>query len=306
MATVRADGAHRIHTMRIPVVGLVLLMASAAIARAQVQVELKFSRLQYIAYEPLNATVSITNRAGRDIDLRDADSQSWFGFEVTRNDGESVGSARPADWEPLHIGASQTVTRKINLSPLFSMEDFGAYHVRAHLYFADLGRYFYSPTKVVQVTSARPIWKQSVGVPDASGGGDGVRTYSLMTNRFPDHTSLYVRVEDESRGVVYATYSLGRVVSFDEPRAEIDRANRLHVLHCAGPRTWSAATIGLNGELLTQTTLLETKTRPHFKKSGAGEVTVVGGMSESALPAPLAAQRVPKLSARPERGKPEE
>ena len=180
------------------------------------------------------------------------------------------------------------------------MQDFGAYHVRAHVYFADLGRYFYSPAKVIEITDARPIWKQSVGVPGSTGVGGDVRTYSLMTNRFPDHTSLYVRVEDENRGIVYATYSLGHVIAFDEPHAEIDRENRLHVLHCAAPRVWSYATIGLNGQLLARSTLLETKTRPHFKRSTDGDVAVVGGMTESAA-ARAAQNAVPKLSTRPDK-----
>jgi len=272
----------------------------AGAANAQIQVQLKFNRLQYIAYEPLIATVTITNRAGRDIDLRDDSGQQWFGFEVTRNEGQSIGPAATPESPSLHIEASKTVTQKINLTPLFPIQDFGAYHVRAHVYFADLGRYFYSPAKVVEITDARPIWKQSVGVPGSNDASGDARTYSLMTNRFPDHTSLYVRVEDESRGIVYATYSLGHVIAFDEPHAEIDRGNRLHVLHCAAPRVWSYATIGLNGQLLARSTLLETKTRPHFKRTADGDVAVVGGLTESA--ATRAAQNaVPKLSTRPEK-----
>jgi hypothetical protein len=269
-------------------------------ANAQIQVQLKFNRLQYIAYEPLIATVTITNRAGRDIDLRDDGGQRWFGFEVTRNEGQSIGPAAAPDSQPLRIEASKTVTQKINLTPLFPIQDFGAYHVRAHVYFADLGRFFYSPTKVVEVTDARPIWKQSVGVPGSDSASAGARTYSLMTNRFPDHTSLYVRVEDEGRGVVYATYSLGRVIAFDEPHAEIDRENKLHVLHCTAPRTWSYAIVGLNGQLLSRSILLETKMRPHFRRSPDGEVAVLGGMSESAA-ARAAQNAVPKLSTRPEK-----
>ncbi len=192
------------------------------------------------------------------------------------------------------------MTQKINLTPLFPMQDFGAYHVRAHVYFADLGRYFYSPAKVIEITDARPIWKQSVGVPGSVGASGDARTYSLMTNRFPDHTSLYVRVEDENRGIVYTTYSLGHVIAFDEPQAEIDRENRLHVLHCAAPRVWSYTTIGLNGQLVARSTLLETKTRPHFKRSTDGDVAVVGGMTESAA-ARAAQNAVPKLSTRPDK-----
>lgn len=269
-------------------------------ANAQIQVQLKFNRLQYIAYEPLIATVTITNRAGRDIDLREDGGQPWFGFEVTRNEGQSIGPAAAPDSQTLHIEASKTVTQKINLTPLFPIQDLGAYHVRAHVYFADLGRFFYSPTKVIEVTDARPIWKQSVGVPSSNGASAGARTYSLMTNRFPDHTSLYVRVEDEGQGIVYATYSLGRVIAFDEPHAEIDRENKLHVLHCTAPRTWSYAVVGLSGQLLSRSVLLETKSRPHFKRSADGDVAVLGGMTETAA-ARAAENAVPKLSTRPEK-----
>src|SRR5262252_3044966 len=58
-----------------------------ATAEAQIQVDLKFKRLQYIAYEPVVATLSITNMAGRDVDLHDSDGQSWLGFEITGNEG---------------------------------------------------------------------------------------------------------------------------------------------------------------------------------------------------------------------------
>jgi hypothetical protein len=177
----------------------------AGAANAQIQVQLKFSRLQYIAYEPLLATVTITNRAGRDIDLNNDAGERWFGFEITGSDGQSIAADSSQKMEPLRIETGQTVTQKINIASLYPLQDFGTYHVRAHVYFSDLGRYFYSQTKVVEVTDARPIWKQSVGIPASSEAAGDARTYSLMTNRFADHTSLYVRVEDEHRSVVYAT-----------------------------------------------------------------------------------------------------
>lgn len=277
----------------VPILGFV-----AGAANAQIEVQLKFTRLQYIAYEPLLATVSITNRAGRDIDLQDAGGERWFGFEITGRDGQSVAADSSQKMEPLHIETGQTVTQKINIADLYAIQDYGNYHVRAHVYFSDLGRYFYSQTKVVEITDARPIWKQSVGIPADSGVGGASRTYSLLTNRFADHTSLYVRVEDEPRNTVYATYSLGRIIAFDEPHAEIDRDNKLHVLHCAAPRAWSYAIIGLNGQLLSHSTLLETKTRPHFKRAANGDVAVVGGISETAA-AQAVSNAVPKLSTRP-------
>jgi hypothetical protein len=244
------------------------------------------------------ATVAITNLAGRDVELRDADGQSWLGFELTGSEEQPIAPLSGANPEPpLKIQAGQRVTRQIGLTPLYPVHEYGAYHVRTNVYFADLGKFFYSGTRVFEVTDARPIWEQTVGVPAGTAGSGGVRTYSLMTNRFPDHTSLYVRVQDKDSGVVYATYSLGRTISFEQPQAEIDRGNQLHVLHCAAPRAWSYARIGLNGELLEHSSFMETKTRPRLVHSGSGEVAVRGGMVEA--PAQRSGSKAPKLSARP-------
>ena len=293
---VRTSRSYADNLLRILPWFCILLFVTAA--EAQVQVDLKFKRLQYIAHEPVVATVAITNLAGRDIELHDANGQSWLGFEITGSEEQPIPPLSGANQEPpLRIQAGQRVTRQIDLTPLYPVYEYGAYHVRTNIYFADLEKFFYSATRVFEVTDARPIWQQTVGVPDGAGASGDVRTYSLMTNRFPDHTSLYVRVQDKDTGVVYATYSLGRAISSEQPQAEIDRDNQLHVLHCAAPRAWSYARIGLNGQLLTHSSFMETKTRPHLVHSGKGEVAVQGGQVEAA--AQSSGNKAPKLSARP-------
>jgi hypothetical protein len=277
---------------------LICLCFVANSAFAQIQVELKFPRLQYIAYEPVVANLVITNLAGRDVDLRDNGGQSWFGFEVTGSEDRSIAPISNAGTEPLSIAAGKRVTRKINLTPLFSVHDFGTYRVRAHIYFADLNKFFYSQTKVFEVTDARPIWQKTVGVPDGGSENGNVRTYSLMTNRFPDHTSLYVRVEDKDSGIIYATYSLGQLIALDEPQTEFDRSNQLHVLYCAAPRTWSYARVGLNGQLLSRASFAETKTRPRLVHSEDGVVKISGGMMDTPV-TQATRETAPKLSARP-------
>ena len=283
---------------RLPVIA-VGIFVFAVTAHAQIQVELKLPRLQYIAYEPIVAKLAITNLAGRDVDLRDGEGQPWFGFEITGSDGQSIGPVAASKPQgALSVPAGKTVTQKINLTPLFPIHDFGTYRVRAHVYFADLSKFFYSQTKVFQVTVARPIWQKTVGIPEGSSGAGNTRTYSLLSNRFPDHTALYVRVEDKNSGVVYATYSLGRIIAFDEPQAELDRVNQLHVLHCAAPRSWAYSLVGLNGELLRRSALMESKTRPRLRHAADGTVLVIGGTVEAPV-TPTAGSVVPKLSARP-------
>jgi hypothetical protein len=281
----------------------VCVFLSAVSGEAQVQVDLKFKRLQYIAYEPVMATLGITNLAGRDVELHDTEGQAWFGFEVTGSEGQPIAPIATSTMQaPLRIEAGQKVTQQIDLAALYSVHDFGTYHVRAHIYFADLGKFFYSASRVFEVTDARPVWQQTVGIPDGVAAPGDARTYSLLSNRFPDHTSLYVRVQDRDTGIVYATYSLGRSIAFEQPQTEIDRANQLHVLHCAAPRAWTYSRVGLNGELLGHSSLIETKTRPRLVRSASGEVSVRGGMSE----APAAQAKTtrdtapkPKLSDRP-------
>jgi hypothetical protein len=281
------------------IIGIASVSVFGVIAEAQIQVDLKFKRLQYIAYEPVVASLSITNLAGRDVDLHSADGQSWLGFEVTGSEGQAIAPISAENTQaPLKIEAGQRVTHQINLTPLYPVHDFGTYHVRTHVYFADLGKFFYSLTRVFEVTDARPIWQQTVGIPDGVGAPGSVRTYSLLTNRFPDHTSLYVRVQDKDSGIVYATYSLGRAIAFEEPQAEIDHVNQLHVLHCSAPRAWAYSRVGLNGELLAHSSFMETKTRPRLVRVANGDVAVRGGTIESPA-AQTSRGTAPKLSARP-------
>src|SRR3954466_752066 len=154
-----------------------LLMAVSA--QAQIQLDLKLARLQYIAYEPVVATVGITNLAGRDVELRDNGEQMWFGFEITGSEGQPIAATRnKLTQPPIQIEAGKRITQKINLTPLYAVHDHGLYHVRAYIHFADLNRFFYSERKVFEITDARPIWQRTVGVPNDSAGAGNVRTYS--------------------------------------------------------------------------------------------------------------------------------
>jgi hypothetical protein len=84
----------------------------------------------------------------------------------------------------------------------------------------------------------------------------------------------------------------------EDPQAEVDRANQLHVLHCTAPRNWAYSHVGLNGELLTHSTFLESKTRPRLRHTPDGSIAVSGGM----LDVPIAESKrspAPKLSERP-------
>src|SRR5439155_15571883 len=123
------------------------------------------------------------------------------GFEITGNEGQPIAPIGAENGQaPLKIEAGQRVTHQINLTPLYPVHDFGSYHLGTNVYFADLGKFFYSPTRVFEVTDARSIWQQTVVILDDVAAPCHARPYALLTNLFPDHTLLYVRVQDKVSG----------------------------------------------------------------------------------------------------------
>lgn len=283
----------------IAVAAVVGLLLAAAPATAQLQVGMKISRRLFVAYEPAVATITITNRAGRDLELRDGPGRPWFGFQIATADGRLI-PPRNLEYSlsPLTVPSGQTVKRSVNLTSLYPITEFGFYRVRAAVYAVDFDRYFSSPPDSIEISDGKVMWQQTVGVPEGSPGAGTTRLYSLLTFRQPADNMLYVRVEDRERGIVYATFPLARVLSQNEPQVLLDRDNQLHVLQVVGPKIFVHSQVGLNGELIEKKTYGQTRTRPHLARSESGQVQVTGGQVEVK---PDAAERaaMPKLSDRP-------
>ncbi len=277
------------------------LLALAPQLHAQIRVDLKISRRLFIAYEPVIATVSITNLTGRDVMLDSVEGQQWFSFQITTGEGSLVPPRQP-DYElpPLMIPAGQTLKRKVDLNALYPINDFGLYRVRASILFPEMHRYFSSAQSNIEISEGKVIWQQTVGVPNNMPGAGSNRVISLLTFRQPKDNMLYVRIEDRDADLVYATIPVGRILSNNEPQVQLDLGNQVHILQVAGPKNYLYTQVGLNGEWLGQTTYNETKNRPHLAKLKNGNVEVKGGQVEMPVAQTGAgAGTGPKLSDRP-------
>ena len=276
-------------------------LAGAAVSHAQIQVDLKLKRHSYILYEPLVATVTVTNNAGRDITLSDDTGKQWFNIEVNHLGGSMIPPYDP-DYKlhPLTVPAGKSLQRQIDITPLFPIREQGTHRARANIYFADLDRYFYSNFVTFDLTDGKVLWRQSVGVP----GSDEVRQVSLLTEQLIDRMLLYVRVKDESGTNVYTTQALGRLIlTGHEPQEMFDRSNTLHVIQEAIPGTYLYSTVSIEGERLDQKAYVRLGTsRPILVKNENGDVGIRGGQVQAA-PAegvgPAGRDGGPKLSDRP-------
>ena len=278
-----------------------LFLTGAVVSHAQIQVDLKLKRHSYILYEPLIATVTVTNNAGRDITLADEEGKQWFNIEINHLGGSMIPPNDP-DYKlhPLTVPAGQSLQRQIDLTPLFPIREQGTHRARANIYLADLDRYFYSNFVTFDLTDGKLLWRENVGVP----GSDDVRQVSLITQQLIDRLLLYVRVKDENGTNVYTTQSLGRLIlTGHEPQEMFDRANTLHVIQEAIPGTYLCSLISIEGERLDQKTYVRVgNSRPMLVKDASGEVSVRGGQIQTAPPAgvgPAGSDGGPKLSDRP-------
>ena len=259
---------------------VVCLLLAAVTARAQVQIEVSLARRSYILYEPIIATVTITNHAGQDLDFHDVPGKQWFNVEMYGGENQMIPPYDP-DYKlsPLTVPAGQTVKRKIDLTPLFPVREIGPHHIRANLYLADADRFFYSNNGLFDLTDGHVLWQQTVGTPKG-----GVRQMSLLSHHLFDRILLYVRVRDAEGPNVYTTQSIGRVITTgSDPQTLLDNQNVLHVIHEAVPKGYYYTQISVDGARLGQTVYTsEGQNRPHLVKLPTGDVQVRGGKAQEA------------------------
>ena len=256
---------------------LLLLAAAAEQAAAQVRVDIGFKRKLYVMYEPIIATVTINNLSGRPLLLENSDHHRWFGFNIESGDGRIVPPINP-DYAlaPAAVGPGEKLTRAVNITPLFPLQEFGLYRVKASVYVGAFERYFSSPPLAIEITDGRPIWQEVVGVPSA-GGKPELRTVTLLSHKLSRSTRLYVRIEDRERGRVYATHQLGQFLTFGRPEVMLDVDNRIHILQNTLPKQFLYTHLGLDGEVLGQQAYREAGSRPRLVKKDGGAIGVSGG-----------------------------
>ena len=278
---------------------VLLMLSGAGMVKAQILVDLAIKRNLYIAYEPLLATVRITNLSGNRLLLADVEGKKWFGFQIETLDGRPIPPSDPNyEIAPQQIEPGTTIARTVNLTQLYPINDFGSYRIRGTVYSTELNGYFSSPPLTIEITEGRLIWQQTVGVPGMESGAGSSRSISLLAHRLPERTDLYLRIEDKSAGLVYCTHRLGDYISYGKPDVQIDALNTIHILQNSAPHLFIYSKIGLDGKILERTSFDAPKERPQLKRSKEGEVVVMGGtpFDPHAPPTPAS---IPKLSDRP-------
>lgn len=260
-----------------PLLAALVFALLAADAAAQVRVDISFKRKLYVMYEPLIAAVTIHNLSGRPLLLDNAADHRWLTFNIESADGRIIPPNNPNyAFPPAAVEPGEKLPAAFNLTPLFPLQEFGLYRVRASIWVQEFGRYFSSPPLAVEITEGRPIWQEVVGVP----GGDGrpaLRTITLLSHKLSRSTRLYARIEDRENGRIYATHQLGPFLTFGRPEVVLDSGNQIHILQNSAPKQFLYTHLDLDGKVIDRQFYVEAGSRPRLAKQSGGGVVVSGG-----------------------------
>ncbi len=277
---------------------LILLLSLLSAAHAQIEVTMEMKRSLFMRGEPVDATVTIRNLAGKDIMLADDGDTHWFGFQILKGADSPIGAFGTGYHNaPQMILSGGSIKRSVDLLKLYPINEYGSYNVRAAIYFQETGKYITSAPQKVDISEGRKLWTQTVGVPASKNGAGEYRVVSLLTFPHPKELVLYARIEDEKTGTVFCTYPLGRLLTGTQAGHEFDSQNTLHVFHMFGPSLHYLSKIGVNGEWMGQTVWQSGKGQAFVRKRPDGKMVIVGA-TRSSEKAPLGPD-VPRLSDRP-------
>lgn len=268
---------------RIPWLSLLVLAGACLLgavptAFGQLQVTLELNRNRYVAFEPIHATVTIANRAGKDVVLGTINGPSWLTFNVERIGGDAVLPHQGAPrLRPHVLGRGETIRETISLGRHYPLGGVGNYSVRANVYFAEFGQHIVSNVRSFAVTDGTRLWRDKIGI-NKPGQPTSYREMSLLSFQEDEKMTLYVRIREDRTGRVLATYTIGRLVLQQEPQATLDADSNLHAFFLTGPKLYRHVVIDPDGHKISEE-VYEAKdnSTPELKIAQAGTVRVSGG-----------------------------
>ena len=251
------------------------VLVFAAVARAQVNIEVLFDQEQFLRSESLPVRVRISNFSGQT--LRLGEEPDWLAFTVSGDDGKAL--ARHGNIplpKPFTLDSAKSALLRMDLMPYFELNEVGRYKISARMKVPQLQSEVAAEAKSFDIISGAKIWEKEVGMPGTS--PMVVRKFALQQATFLKQARLYARVTDAKEMALIRVLPLGPLTSFSQPEAVVDKSSQLHVLFQTGQRSFSYAIITPDGEqIIRQTHDIVGSSRPRLRQEEDGRVIVHGG-----------------------------
>jgi hypothetical protein len=245
-------------------------------AQAQLTVEARMKRDVFLLYEPLPVQVTIRNISGRPIQLEESEGRHWLDFTIAYEDGREVLSLAGLKPEgAIAVRPNQTITRTVDLLPLYDLRTRGDYRVQAAVNNGGM-RMLSAPLRF-NIIQGRETWVQTVGLPATEDQPAEYRTFSLQTRRDGQSDHLYICVRDDKKGIVYGLLEMGPYIPLGDPSVRFDKAACLHLLYQSGPRAFGYICVDSSAHVLDRAGYSDYSSKPELISDLSGTVTVRGG-----------------------------
>ena len=277
---------------------LVVGLALSGLVQAQLATSLRLSKIQYLSGEPIVATVTITNHAGRDIVFQGESQRPWLDFVITNARGDSATPTAHSSFGAMKISAGQTLSRQVDISALFQLADPGTYSTSATIRMPGRDAETTTTNRVLlNVSPGRTYWSQKVGIADRSGK---IREFRILNFSGDQKTQLYAQVLDGRSGLPIRTFSLGEALLLRKPSVTVDKNQRLHVLFLASPDAWVHCQVDTDGRLANRAIhKCGPQGDPLLMTAPDGSVSVSNSIPYDPKAAAAARAKFRKLSERP-------
>jgi hypothetical protein len=263
---------------------LLIGSALAADTRGQLSVQLRAENDTYLLYESIPVAVGVRNGSGRTVEMETSGGQPWLSFLVTDGSDSLVGSVGQLQvGESVLIPPGQTVSRTIDILPLYDLRTRGSYRVQAMINVNGM-QAISAPIKLT-IVNGRELWSQTVGLPASEKGGDEYRTYSLVARISPRQDLLHICVKDEAHQLIYGLLPLGGFLTLTKPEARIDKQGHLHVLYQNGPRSFGYVHVDPYAKVVEHAAYSDFLSKPRLVTNNDDGITSVRG-GEQVYPKP--------------------
>ena len=136
------------------------------------------------------------------------------------------------------------------------------------------GKVFISPKLFLDVLPGLEISKLVAGIPEDP---NAVRSYTLRTLNRDRTEVVFLRINDDDRGMCYGVFELGTIVRLFEPKLQTDEVGNIHVLHQSGPWQFTHSVFTPHGDPVVQEVYSADGSTIGLKRAEGGQIAVQGG-----------------------------
>jgi hypothetical protein len=277
---------------------LAVALVCASSAQAQLATSLRLTKKNYLAGEPVMATVTITNHAGRELIFQSDGRFQWLGFAIKNSNGNPINPRGNAHFGSMKIGAGQSLAREVDLSRHFQLSKPGNFSVAAIIHLPGGSNDASSTNRVFfNQNPGRLFWSQKVGI---AGSSTNTREYRILNFTGDSKSHIYAQILNSRTGQFVRTFRLGEILTLRKPLATVDRNQRMHVLFLATPTLWVHCVINTDGKLIERDLHRRgSHGDPKLLTFGDGTVRIANSIPYNPKAAAEARAKIRKASDRP-------